>query len=745
MPSQRFLIAPLVSGTQSNVKPWLITDEAFESMRNMYTWRGSVKKRVGARVMNATQDPPFDQLFTRLRVNVRTTSAGGIAAFFVPGTIFKVGQMFSIADELFTVNFAGTPAVMLDTGAAVTKTFDTTTGAFSFVGVAPFTTVFYYPAEPVMHFGTYETSAVNDEILFAFDTQFAYTFSYGTGWSDTLTGANDTWSGTNADFFWTTNWRGTSSADFLMFVTNNVRADAMRYWDGAAWNAFGSAATTSIDGTAFIKTCKIILPFQGRLLLMNVTENDGGGGGGVDTTYANRIRFSKMGSPVDADSWTQTPGGSSFIGASVKEAIISAEFLKDRLIIFFERSTWELVYTGNEVVPFRFQQINTELGVESMQSVIPFDKIVLGVGSNGIHACNGVNVERIDDLIPDTVFDISNDNNGPRRVHGIRDFYVEVVYWTYSSNIIDDGFNNTFPNRILVFDYKNSTWAYNDDSITAFGNFQLQKTLFWEDIAATWQQMDTEWNDPSLEDRFKSVIAGNQEGYTFIVDSLRNKNSIALQITDISIIGNIVTFTCYDHNLAQDEAVYFTDIQAAGGNLADADIINGKIFVVDLVVNKDNFTINMGDVVVAGLYTGGGVITRVSFMELVTKQYNFFNKIGMNMSVNQVDVLVDKTENGQINVACGVSSSNTDTVTAGVDSGSILGTAILETTPYASIPLEETQDRFWHSLYFQAEGENVGLIFYLSPEQITDPAIAFSDFQLNAMMFYANQTRQFGG
>ena len=41
------------------------------------------------------------------------------------------------------------------------------------------------------------------------------------------------------------------------------------------------------------------------------------------------------------------------------EQIISCEFIKDRLIVFFERSTWELAYTGNEVLPFIWQKINT--------------------------------------------------------------------------------------------------------------------------------------------------------------------------------------------------------------------------------------------------------------------------------------------------------------------------------------------------------------------------------------------------
>ena len=53
--------------------------------------------------------------------------------------------------------------------------------------------------------------------------------------------------------------------------------------------------------------------------------------------------------------------GGGYIDASTEEQIVSAEFIKDRLIVYFERSTWELAYTGNEVLPFVWQKINTEL------------------------------------------------------------------------------------------------------------------------------------------------------------------------------------------------------------------------------------------------------------------------------------------------------------------------------------------------------------------------------------------------
>jgi len=141
------------------------------------------------------------------------------------------------------------------------------------------------------------------------------------------------------------------------------------------------------------------------------------------------------------------PDGSISAGyAPTEEAIVSAEFIKDRLIVFFERSTWELAYTGNQVLPFVWQKINTELGSEATFSVVPFDKVVLAIGNTGVHACNGSNVERIDTKIPDTVFEIFNKENGVSRVAGVRDYFNEMVYWSFP-------LDNTSINQEIPADY----------------------------------------------------------------------------------------------------------------------------------------------------------------------------------------------------------------------------------------------------------------------------------------------------
>lgn len=739
MPYDKFLIAPLKEGLQNNVKPWLISTSAYSVLQNLYTWRGSVKKRAGGTLMNTSVGAPQDQLLSRFRVNIGTTDGGGAFSATVPGSIFAVGQAFSVGDEIFTVNVTGTPANMLDsTNTSGLTTFNTTTGAVDLLTVSDTTNVFYYPSTPVMGFGLYTTPASSR--IFGFDQQFVYNFTYTTGWNRNAGGDtfNSTWTGTDRDFFWTTNYRGLTADVILFFITNNVIADGFRYWDGTNFVQLGTVGTTPINvGGDYIVTSKIILPFKGRLLLFNVTENVGAS----NITFQNRVRYSQVGSPVSATSWRDDINGrGGFIDAPIIDPIVSAQYLKDRLIVFFENSTWELVYTSNELLPFLFQKINTELGAESLNSIIPFDQTVVGFGPNGINECNGINVQRIDQLIPQEIFNVSNNNFGPARVTGIRDYYNELVYWAYNSGEETTGNNNVYPNLILVYNYREGNWAFNQDSITALGNFYLQKTVTWADSHITWEKQQQTWAQTADKDKFLSIIAGNQQGYTFIVDSDNSQNSKAMQITDMAINDATITVIAKNHNLKKNSYVLIQDVQCFDGTLAN---VNGLIFIVD-TSDADTFSINTGTTVLTGTYAGGGVVTRVSELALQSKQFNFYNEVGINTAVLKVDFLVDKTDFGQIAVNWDVSSSDRDFILDSVSTQSLIGSSILPTFPNALMPLEGTQARFWHPVYFNAQGENFNFLMFFTPQQVTDPNISLSDFQLNAFIVHAMKTSQFG-
>jgi len=710
----RFFIAPYdeSSGQQNNVKPWLIPDNAFEVLNNAYVFRGRVRKRFGSRYFANSNS----SLSSRLRILLAP------AALVITTPIdIVVGQSFSIGNNIFTVVDVTPPypKSLLSTS-FVTATL-TAINQITFSAIAA--SVYFYPSLPVMGLLTYENSATNDEATLAFDTKFSYQYDNLTvGW-ERIIGAASEWYGSTSDFFWGVTWSGVLASERIFFVTNfnQLEPDFMRYFNGAVWASFNPV----IDAAGnTLHSARILTVFKDRLIALNTWE-----GGAAPVNYVNRARYCQIGTPIlDATAWRQDIAGKgNAIDAPTKEAIVTVEFIKDRLIVYFERSTWELAYTNNQIYPFSWQQINTELGAESTFSVIPFDKLAIGVGNVGIHACNGSNVDRIDQKIPNTIFDIRNDNAGAQRVYGIRDYFSEMLYWTFPNNS-----TITFPNKIFVYNYPTKTWSFNDDSITCFGYFQPSNSILWNSATVYWSS-DVIWNSGSVSSKFQQVVAGNQQGYTFICDTNINTNELILQINNITLSGVQTSLQVIDHNLAQDEYIYIDNtIWNPAGNY-----LNTQIFQVLTVTDKDNFTIGP-NASFTGVYQGGGLISRVSQINIKTKQYNFYAQIGRNSFVNKVDFLVDRTTNGQIDVNYYVSTSSDNLLLNSANTGSLLGTGTLDTFPYPLIPLEATSTRLWHPVYFQAEGEVIQFELTMNSLQMLDPLIRQAGFQLHAMCIYSN-------
>ena len=267
MPMDRFFIAPFDSnsGLQRNVKPFMITDEAFASLNNAYAWRGRIRKRFGSRWLGNTQQ------LTRLRINVGTTDNTGALSGIVPGASGAIGQMFSIGSNLFTVNAVGTPANLLINGTATTATFNTSTGAFVFAGSTPTTDVYFYPALPVMGMATYQNALIDDEPLIAFDTQYAY--QYIGGWeriAGEVTPGAATWTGDNSQFFWFSTWAGVDASDYALFVTNfnENEPNFMRFLFNNNWDNFQPLVSAGI----YMNAARILVPFKNRLLAFNIWE-----------------------------------------------------------------------------------------------------------------------------------------------------------------------------------------------------------------------------------------------------------------------------------------------------------------------------------------------------------------------------------------------------------------------------------------------------------------------------------------
>lgn len=733
-------------------QPFLIPEKAFPKLEDAFAYRGTIRRRIGFTFLGrlrrcfttpitlSTQASAASytnvDILNDASINLRATEPN---AEIEPGSLDITVGAVSFADNGAGV-LVGTPGTNSGTvnyiTGAITLSFSPALGPATNVDV----TFCYFPSFPVMGLRTREIPLLNDEQTVAFDTKYAYRF-LGTAWEELPALTPTTWQGTNSDFFWTTNFWQTVNGD-LFWATNfnkSASPDPIRYYDSLDWVTFAPQIDAS---PTYLEQCRALLPYKDRLLAFNTWEGSTLAGA---VNFPQRLRWSQnslKGDPTDqVNGWrSDIVGRGGFIDAPTNEAIVSAEFIKDTIVVKFERSSWKIIYTGNQTLPFVFQKINTELGAESTFSLIPFDRGVFSVGNYGITTDDSVNVTRIDEKIPDIVFNINNDQEGVKRVYGIRDYSKQLVYWTFPNSAE----NPTFPNKVLVYNYINQTYAIFNDSFTCYGYFQKAGDFTWATIPfANWASWLEPWDSGDDQSKFPDIVAGNQQGYTMILNqSMFNGQSLSISaITP----ANPVRLTVVNHNLQTDQFVKVINI--AGSGSPNPTTLNNVIYRIikfddnniDLTVYNpvtgifDNVNFAAG-----GTYLGAGELVVLNNMNISTKLFSPFFEQGSQVRFGYVDFFLDKTSEGEVSVDVFIDENDSIPINDPDDpqNEGTVGDNIVLTRPETGIIFQPNQKKIWHRMYVYAICQNFQLQIFFDNAQMSDEAINSSDFVMHALTLY---------
>lgn len=661
-------ITGMQTGLVQNREEFLLPDDAYPVLQNAYVWRERILRKKGF------------SLLGRLQRNIGTTDgSGNLTVTITPHPVVSGVSFFVIGTDIFTDQGGASPVTMLTNSSGGTGVLNRTTGVLTITGSIATTAVQYFPGLPVMGIRIRELqNSANDQTIF-FDQNYAYIFDAtanafkefiaGTTWNAAHLGVNST------DFFWSTNYwiSGTANSPFgtpnskLMWVTNNSghsagSADPPRITDGVTWVDFFPSTWSQIDSTNFLTNWLANLPFRGRMVVFNTWE---GPTAASSLNYSNRIRWSTIGNPFIAyaagppatGSWRDDiRGQGGFLDIPTSEDIISIGFVRDNLVIYCERSTWQLRYTGRSIAPFQIERVNSELGTESTFSAVQFDTSLVGIGDKGIVECDSYKSERIDIKIPDFVFQFNNLNNGVSRVQGIRDFPNRLSYWTvplagaYDGAISSDSL--IFPNTRLVYNYENDSWATFTDSLTALGNYQEQSNRTWLNTPQPWIECNFPWTDQPFGD--PQILGGNQQGFIEILNN-QTVNDVSLFISDITANTTTPTVvTSPNHNMVTGYVIGISGI--VGTPFSN---LNGHIFGI-VVVDANNFQLWKYDPVDDSFseaqldtpttpYEGGGLINIRENFSIRSKKFNFLDE-GQNIQLGYLDILMLSTQAGAISL-----------------------------------------------------------------------------------------------
>jgi hypothetical protein len=265
-------------------------------------------------------------------------------------------------------------------------------------------------------------------------------------------------------------------------------------------------------------------------------------------------------------------------------------------------------------------------------------------------AANGVT--RLDEQIPEQAFSFQIQNNAPNFVHGVRDFEKELVYWNYLDTS-DASTTQTYPNTVLVFNYRNNTWATFRDTITCFGTSQFQFGITWDSTTTFWEST-VSWDNVDDQQYVDYVTAGTQAGFINIYQNpdaetpqpVTTLYAPTMAITAVNFGVNPTQITIPSHNLANGEIIYIQGTIWSGTDPG----LNNMIYNVT-VVDANTITLALWNVsfksyeavniTSSAVYLGGGIVTLFPKMNIQGKDFNPFQGAGKQFKLSWIDFQMD--------------------------------------------------------------------------------------------------------
>lgn len=856
-----FLIGPIPEGMRKDVKPFAIPENSFENLINANQFRGRIIRRSGYTLLGRlANNTPVMGLRTQQKyvTNEIKFAQQNLIAFDTTDTyIYDNGTQSFINlpsympvtwsgtdyEFFYTINYAGafwaTNSKAGLHGQNISNINNANPAVVTTLSNHGFTTGQYVVIINVSGYDPISSStpSINGQ-KFLITVITPTTFSL-TGLDGSLYGAYS------------------SGGMALNSEVSIPGKDGIRYY--GSLNFKGIIGTNDswanynppIDPNNALAGCLLMFSYRGYLVFLNTWEGNEAG----ISNYGNRARWTQIGTPYYSEPVPTTPneqgidvkaarddlfgrGGAN--DAPTAEVIVTAGFIRDVLVVVFERSTWRLRFVNNAQNPFVWERVNVELGSDCTFSAIPFDKGLMSIGGRGITISDGNDTSRFDEKIPDDIFTIRQTNNGFDRVYGIRTFRTRLNYWTFPNAENPTG---TYPDSVLVFNYETKNWSFFDDCFTCFGYFYFSNPgLTWGDLEELWPSYNTMTAaDGITQEGYENVVAGNQQGFVLLLEQTSPQNSASLYINSITISDttvqpNVTTIiNSPNYNLADGSWITLLDI--TGTTNEDGTSLNFRNYktvqLVDPITNEpdpDNFgilefesidagsasgssfsyttnfipilegsvQINVGSIefkdvemngilqgsgsntgtinyqtgsivlnfspplgaptevfirVVSysaeqgldivktqGAYTGGGLIAKISNIEILTKIFNFFG-IDEGTRLSKIDFYVDRTENGQF--TCNIYG---DSSSGGMgDSSNIPINTPLGDNPQSNIVLTSVNpyqvstgaDQTIYRLYADCVSQTFQMQLTLSDQQMAVTSINSEDIQLLAMMITA--------
>ncbi len=474
----------------------------------------------------------------------------------------------------------------------------------------------------------------------------------------------------------------------------------------------------------------------------------------LPTTQFNAILVPENQTASPSAWFEDVTGFGGFVSAGVDQPAITTASNEDVLMIGFDPNLQtKLIYSGNDIVPFSFYQVNSEYGSSSTFSSINLDKGVFTIGNRGIVISSQDQVARIDLEIPDQIFQFNLLNNGNERVTSQRDYINEWIYFTYLSNELaqDNELEVKFPNQTLFYNYRDASWGIFNESYTHYGQYIVQTGLTWATIGKVyprWKDWNDPWDNSASTAAQPDIIAGNQQGFVLLRDKGTGEGqSLSIQSFAASIV------TSLNHGLNEGD---FIIISGALGPIGTQ--VNDLIFRVDPTIDQNTFTLN--PTIDGDTYNGGAVITRLYNPFIQSKQFPISWGLGRKTRIGVQRYLFTKTSDSEVTVNIYLSQDADNQYNFGpvvpaleAENSSLVYRATIFTCPESTnlgltpanknlqTPTADNQSQLWHRLNTSLIGDTIQFGITMSDMQMREidddgvPVNATAEIEFHGCIF----------
>ena len=333
--------------------------------------------------------------------------------------------------------------------------------------------------------------------------------------------------------------------------------------------------------------------------------------------------------------------GSGIIEADTYEIMKGAVQLGDLMIMNFDKSNWSLEKTKDPYNPYYVRKIPSVLGTDAGFSAVEWNYEVKSAGKTGFISTDGRQTLRFDNKIPYFTQD-DIDNSAFSYTYGGFDRINGQFMFSYRSLGSDLG--DDTQDKILIYNYEESTWSINDQRLTVFGETDKGEDLAWDDIDETknpaWARWDTTteiWNKIGLGEHYLKTIAGDNDGFIYEIN--KDADDYFVDISDITAASQAVLTVTESAFKEGDEVIVY--------NVKGMTEINGITAIVQSATSTA-ITLNI-DSSDFSAYTSGGSVSKLIDFRAQSQPFNPYRPTGRSVYVSHIEFLVNR-EGGEIQV-----------------------------------------------------------------------------------------------